>query len=126
MERQDVRWFCWETSTPIDSDGTWWSSRTWRCLDHSSVGRISARHRVRAGAGAVDSTAKGKLIDAFREFLHAERGLSTATLANYLRIVRRFLDEEFGDKAPDFDRLRVGDVHRFVCAASSGRVARPR
>ncbi|MER9586643.1 tyrosine-type recombinase/integrase [Mesorhizobium sp. M0276] len=73
----------------------------------------------------VDTSAKGKLIDAFGEFLRTERGLSASTLMNYLPIVRGFLDEQFGDNDPDFDRLRVGDVHRFIVrraqAGSPGR-----
>ncbi|CDX52935.1 Integrase/recombinase (fragment) [Mesorhizobium plurifarium] len=62
----------------------------------------------------VDTSAKGQLIDAFGEFLRTERGLSASTLTNYLPIVRGFLDEQFGGNDPDFDRLRVGDVHRFI------------
>lgn len=73
----------------------------------------------------VDTSAKGKLIDAFGEFLRKERGLSASTLTNYLPIVRGFLDEQFGGNDPDFDRLRVGDVHRFIVrraqAGSPGR-----
>lgn len=73
----------------------------------------------------VDSTAKGKLIDAYGEFLRTERGLSTATLTNYLPIVRQFLDERFGDKALDFDRLRVGEIHRFIVRrAQAGSLGR--
>lgn len=57
---------------------------------------------------------QGKLIDAFGEFLRTERRLSASTLTNYLPIVRGFLDAQFGGKDPDFDHLRVGDVHRFI------------
>jgi site-specific recombinase XerD len=73
----------------------------------------------------VDSTAEGKLISAFGEFLRTERGLSPATLVNYLPIVRGFLDEQFGGKALHFDDLRIADIHRFIVrrarAGSRGR-----
>ncbi len=62
----------------------------------------------------VDSTAKGELIGAFEGFLRTERGLSASTLTNYLPIVRRFLDEQFGGEELDFDNLRAVDVHRFI------------
>ncbi|WP_292338141.1 hypothetical protein [Mesorhizobium sp.] len=39
----------------------------------------------------VDTSAKGKLIDAFGEFLRKERGLSASRLANHLPIVRGVL-----------------------------------
>ena len=62
----------------------------------------------------VDLTAKGELIGAFEGFLRTERGLSASTLTNYLPIVRRFLDEQFGGEGLDFDNLRAVDVHRFI------------
>ncbi len=62
----------------------------------------------------VDSTAEGELIGAFEGFLRTERGLSASTLTNYLPIVRRFLDEQFGGEELDFDNLRAVDVHRFI------------
>jgi site-specific recombinase XerD len=73
----------------------------------------------------VDATVEGELVSAFGRFLRTERGLSVSTLANYLPIVRRFLDEQFAGKALLFDDLRVVDVHRFIVrrarAASRGR-----
>ncbi|WP_292231831.1 tyrosine-type recombinase/integrase [Mesorhizobium sp.] len=73
----------------------------------------------------VDTSAKGKLIDAFGEFLRTERGLSASTLTNYLPIIRGFLDEQFGGKDPGFDHLRVGDVHRFIVRrAQAGSLGR--
>lgn len=70
------------------------------------------------------STAEGELASAFGRFLRAERGLSVSTLANYLPIVRSFLDEQFGGKALQFGDLRAADIHRFIVrraqAASHG------
>jgi len=83
------------------------------------IGCIPIAERV------VDLTAEGELVGAFGGFLRSERGLSPATLANYLPIIRGFLDDQFGGKALNFDELRVVDVHRFlvrrVHAGSRGR-----
>jgi integrase/recombinase XerD len=62
----------------------------------------------------VESTAVGHLVLEFGNFLCRERGLSSATLSNYLPIVRAFLDNQFRGKAVCFDKLRPADVHRFV------------
>ena len=76
-------------------------------------------------ARMVDPTAEGELVSAFGGFLRSERGLSPATLANYLPIVRGFLDEQFGGKGLHFDDLRTVDIHRFIVrgaqAGSRGR-----
>ncbi len=72
-----------------------------------------------------DSSAVGELVRTFGEFLRSERGLSSATLVNYLPIVRSFLDEQFGGKVLHFDDLRAVDIHRFIVrraqAGSRGR-----
>jgi integrase/recombinase XerD len=60
------------------------------------------------------SSATDELVSAFGGFLSSERGLSSATLTNYLPIVRGFLDEQFGGKALHFADLRAVDIHRFI------------
>lgn len=73
----------------------------------------------------LDLTEKGRLVDAFERFLRTERGLSAATLTSYRPIVRRFLDEQFGDQAVDFEHLRAIDVHRFIVRrAQAGSLTR--
>jgi integrase/recombinase XerD len=62
----------------------------------------------------VESTAVGHLVLEFGNFLCRERGLASATLSNYLPIVRAFLDNQFRGNAVCFDKLRPADVHRFV------------
>ncbi len=69
---------------------------------------------LRCRRGWSNSTAGGELVSAFGGFLRSERGLSRATLTNYLPIVRSFLDEQFGGKALHFDDLRAVDIHRFI------------
>ena len=50
----------------------------------------------------------------FEQFLASERGLTPATLANYLPTVRRFLTERFGTEALRLDALNPQDVNRFI------------
>jgi hypothetical protein len=62
----------------------------------------------------VDRTALGELTQDFGRYLRSERGLSVATLNNYLPIVRRFLTERFASTAMRLDELEPVDVHRFT------------
>ena len=50
----------------------------------------------------------------FGQFLASERGLTPATLANYLPTVRRFLTERFGTDALRLDELSPQDINRFI------------
>ncbi|MER8402010.1 site-specific integrase [Mesorhizobium sp. M1348] len=50
----------------------------------------------------------------FGRYLSAERGLSPATLSNYLPIVRSFLIGRFENKSMRLDELHPIDVHRFI------------
>lgn len=61
-----------------------------------------------------DPTPLGNLTRDFGRHLSSERGLSQATLDNYLPIVRRFLIERFESKPIQFDELRPVDIHRFI------------
>lgn len=62
----------------------------------------------------VASTPVDVLLGDFERFLRSERGLSPATLKNYLPIVRRFLVERPDNNALHFDELRATDVHGFI------------
>jgi site-specific recombinase XerD len=61
-----------------------------------------------------DPTPVGNLTRDFGRHLSSERGLSQATLDNYLPIVRRFLIERFEGKSIQFDELCPVDIHRFI------------
>jgi len=50
----------------------------------------------------------------FTQYLQQERGLSQATLDNYLPTVRRFLTERFRSKKIIFDKLCPQDISRFI------------
>ena len=54
------------------------------------------------------------LMHDFGRFLAQERGLSQATLNNYLPVARRFLANAFGAKTIQLDRLGAGDVNGFI------------
>ena len=61
-----------------------------------------------------DLSPVGELIGEFARFLSSERGLSQATLINYLPIIRRFLAEQVPCGALHLDELRAADIHRFI------------
>jgi integrase/recombinase XerD len=65
-------------------------------------------------AKKIDQTSSGHLTRDYERFLSSERGLARSTVIGYLRIVRRFLTEHFGDKALRLQDLRPRDLHRFI------------
>ncbi len=50
----------------------------------------------------------------FAQYLSQERGLSPATLANYIPMVRRFLSDRFNESTIRIDRLCPRDVTTFL------------
>ncbi len=75
---------------------------------------------------AVDPPERSRVEQTFGVYLAQERGLSRATLINYLPVVRRFLSERVATGAIRLDEIRLADVTRFVSrhahAFSPGRV----
>ena len=69
---------------------------------------------IRALPPRTDPTPLGNLTRDFGRHLSSERGLSQASLDNYLPIVRRFLIERFEGKPIQFDELCPVDIHRFI------------
>ncbi len=61
----------------------------------------------------------------FAKYLRRERGLSQATIDNYVSEIRRFLTERFGRRKINFKVLRAQDVSKYVLcrarAISPGR-----
>jgi site-specific recombinase XerD len=73
------------------------------------------------GAGVIptppkqlDTSVRGQLEHEFSQYLAQERGLSAATLVNYVPVVRRFLSTCFGDESVRLDQLRLHHVTDFV------------
>ena len=61
----------------------------------------------------------------YERFLLSERGLSRATVENYLSIIHTFLGERFAARAVALDTLTVRDVHQFI-VRQSRRLSRSR
>jgi integrase/recombinase XerD len=59
------------------------------------------------------------LMQDYARFLAGERGLSQASLDNYLPVAGRFLTHAFGGKTVQLNQLAVGDIHRFVLGERS-------
>ena len=75
-------------------------------------------HRVVAAARppVLAQSALESLLGQYEEHLRAERGLSTATVVNYLPLVRRFLRERFGEGPLLLRELTPADSSRFILA----------
>jgi len=52
--------------------------------------------------------------NSFAQYLQQERGLSQATIDNYLPTIRRFLTERFRKRKIIFEKLRTQDISKFV------------
>src|ERR1035438_3709706 len=62
----------------------------------------------------VVDTAHSRIVAEFQRYLLQERGLSPATLLNYVPVVEQFLAERFHNRAPNFAMLRAPHVTGFV------------
>jgi site-specific recombinase XerC len=56
----------------------------------------------------------GRVEQEFARFLSAERGLKPVTVASYLRQVRHFLLQRFGQKELQLDELCLQDINQFI------------
>jgi site-specific recombinase XerD len=72
------------------------------------------RDDIAPAATTIDLCLAACVVRDFEAFLFSERGLSRSTVVSYLPVVRRFLDERFGRKAPHFEQLRPHDLQGFV------------
>lgn len=62
----------------------------------------------------VASDASARVTAEFRRYLLQERGLSPATLLNYVPVIEQFLSESFGDETPNVRLLCASDITKFV------------
>jgi site-specific recombinase XerD len=62
----------------------------------------------------VVDNAQARIVAEYRRYLLQERGLSPATLLNYVPIVEQFLAEQFHNRTPNFTGLRAPHVTGFV------------
>jgi site-specific recombinase XerD len=63
---------------------------------------------------ATASDAPLKVTAAFRQYLSEERGLSPATLRNYVPVIEQFLSERFRNEIPNVRFLSAPDITKFV------------
>ncbi|MEK7373594.1 MAG: site-specific integrase [Thermodesulfobacteriota bacterium] len=94
--------------------------RRWRprCGEHPILKRFLALLRSKGllppEAPPPLKTARQRAEEDFERYLSQERGLSRATLLNYLPIVRRFLTERFGQNPLRFNQLLARDITEYV------------
>ena len=60
------------------------------------------------------SKTPAKVTAEFQRYLLQERGLSPATLLNYVPVIEQFLSESFGDEIPNVRLLCASDITKFV------------
>jgi integrase/recombinase XerD len=68
---------------------------------------------------ALSDTPTDRIIRDFAHFLVDQRGLSQATVVNYLPLARRFLKTRFGVGKLSLNKLRVSDVTDFIVHGSA-------
>ncbi len=81
------------------------------------------RHEGRipeAPEDTVSADAIARIEGTYERFLVQERGLSPATVINYLPVVHAFLSESFGARAVALETLGARDVNRFIVRHSEG------
>jgi len=66
---------------------------------------------------AVASTPLEALVERYRRYLLAERGLCAGTVCGYVQVVRPFLAGRAGAEGLDLERLTASDVSAYVVAA---------
>ena len=64
------------------------------------------------------------VVDAFRQYLSQERGLSVSTQCNYTRFAHQFLRERFGRGSLELSALSATDVTEFIRRHAHERSAR--
>jgi site-specific recombinase XerD len=62
----------------------------------------------------IDDSALGQLLSEFQRYLLKQRGLTLATVDNYLPPIRRFLSERFGDGPVSLGEIESAEVTHFV------------
>lgn len=65
---------------------------------------------------AADVGARAEIVQEFSRYLTQQRGLSAATIANYVAVVGRFLSHRFGETPVDLAALQARDLIGFVLA----------
>src|SRR3954451_23453708 len=83
----------------------------------ASLRRILAMLResgLTAAKPPESKNSRQRFIDEYRSYLRQERGLSEASLLNYVPFAEELLSSRFGDSDLDFARLSATDVTEFI------------
>jgi len=76
---------------------------------------LRANDRIPAApSGPSSDSAMGRMEQAYERFLVRERGLTSATVKNYLPTVHVFLTERFGTETIELERLVAQDANQFI------------
>lgn len=78
------------------------------------VGFLRRLGCIATAVAEIDTPALGRIEQDFARFLSAERGLKPVTITAYLRTVRCFLLQRFGQDEFPLDTLCLQDVNRFI------------
>jgi site-specific recombinase XerD len=81
--------------------------------------RLLLEHLRQSGAipipvAEVDDSELGRIVSCFANYLAQDRRLSQASLDNYLPVVRRFLEERFGNDPISLEEIHQIDISHFV------------
>ena len=90
------------------------------------LSHLRASGRIPLAPSAPESSNRFAQIELrYERFLVSERGLSRATVENYLPIIHTFLGERFAARTVALEMLTVRDVHQFI-VRQSRRLSRSR
>jgi integrase/recombinase XerD len=78
-------------------------------LDH-----LRKRDVIPAPTPACDDSPLAAILTRYEKHLRSERGLTAATVINYLPCIRKFLIERFREKPPVIREVRSSDVSDFI------------
>ena len=78
-------------------------------LDH-----LRERHVVQRVTPTCDVSPLAAILDRYEKYLRSERGLTTATIINYLPFARKFLSDRFGEGPFLLKVVRPRDISGFI------------
>lgn len=96
--------------------------RRQRQVEHTLGQLLQELRRSRIIAGRQSAQVESPtelLVHDYGRFLAQERGLSQATLDNYLPVARRFLANAFGGKTVQLDQIAARDINGFILRDST-------
>jgi hypothetical protein len=85
------------------------------------LGHLRQLRVIGAPTATITPTPLSSVEQTFSQYLTHQRGLTRATLLNYLPTVRQFVSERFGTESICFDDIRAPDITRFVSRHAHAR-----